>query len=100
MDLHNLFHFLHLRMHPHAQLEIRRYAEKIWEIVQIVCPLASESFENHIARGESFSAQELGELRNMAGGGECGLEGKAKKRLFDKLGLGLEFGESGRGKSE
>ena len=28
MDLHNLFHFLRLRMHPHAQAEIRFYANR------------------------------------------------------------------------
>ena len=29
VDLHNLFHFLRLRLHPHAQMEIRVYAEAI-----------------------------------------------------------------------
>ncbi len=34
IDLHNLFHFLHLRMDKHAQYEIRVYAETIGEIVK------------------------------------------------------------------
>src|SRR3712207_8263922 len=29
IDLHNLLHFLHLRMDPHAQAEIRAYAQAI-----------------------------------------------------------------------
>ena len=29
VDLHNLLHFLHLRMEPHAQWEIRQYAQTI-----------------------------------------------------------------------
>jgi thymidylate synthase (FAD) len=87
MDLHNLFHFLKLRMHPHAQLEIRRYAEQIREIVKLVCPLAAESFENHVIEGESFSGRELVALREMSSGGECSLAGKERRRLFEKLGV-------------
>ena len=45
IDLHNLLHFLALRMDPHAQLEIRRYAEAIGrEIVAPLFPLAWEAF--------------------------------------------------------
>ncbi|RMF94677.1 MAG: FAD-dependent thymidylate synthase [Planctomycetota bacterium] len=40
IDLHNLLHFLHLRMDVHAQEEIRRYATTIGE--QIVAPLFPE----------------------------------------------------------
>jgi thymidylate synthase (FAD) len=45
IDLHNLLHFLALRMDAHAQLEIRRYAETIGrEIVQPLFPLCWEAF--------------------------------------------------------
>jgi thymidylate synthase (FAD) len=45
IDLHNLFHFLALRMDSHAQLEIRRYAETIGrEIVAPLFPIAWEAF--------------------------------------------------------
>ena len=37
IDLHNLLHFLALRMDSHAQLEIRQYATMLGE--QIVAPL-------------------------------------------------------------
>ena len=48
MDLHNLLHFLSLRMDPHAQLEIRRYAETIGEqIVSRWVPLAWEAFKDY-----------------------------------------------------
>ena len=33
-DLHNLFHFLKLRLAPEAQCEIRQYARAIAEIVK------------------------------------------------------------------
>ncbi len=45
VDLHNLLHFLHLRMDMHAQYEIREYARIIGhEIVSKWCPLAWEAF--------------------------------------------------------
>ena len=45
IDLHNLFHFLSLRMDAHAQLEIRSYANIIGnEIVARWCPIAWEAF--------------------------------------------------------
>ncbi len=45
VDLHNLFHFLALRMDSHAQYEIREYARTIGEkIVAPLFPLAWEAF--------------------------------------------------------
>ncbi len=45
IDLHNLLHFLHLRMDAHAQFEIREYARIIgYEIVSRWCPLAWQAF--------------------------------------------------------
>lgn len=66
MDLHNLFHFLALRLDAHAQLEIRKYAEVILDLTRAVAPLAVESFENHILGGVRFSRQELAALRSLA----------------------------------
>lgn len=44
IDLHNLFHFLALRLHPHAQLEIRQYAEAISKVVEATMPTAWQAF--------------------------------------------------------
>ena len=44
MDLHNLMHFLQLRMDPHAQKEIREYATAIYELIQPLVPLSMEAF--------------------------------------------------------
>lgn len=47
-DLHNLFHFLSLRMDAHAQVEIRSYANVIGnEIVARWCPIAWEAFVDY-----------------------------------------------------
>ena len=40
VNLHNLFHFMTLRMHAHAQHEIRVYAEAISELIMPVVPVA------------------------------------------------------------
>ena len=53
VDLHNLLHFLALRMDSHAQLEIRKYAICIGEeIVQKWCPLAWEAFLDYNVNGK------------------------------------------------
>lgn len=46
-DLHNLFHFLALRMDHHAQWEIRQYANTINSIVQQWVPIAHEAFVDY-----------------------------------------------------
>jgi thymidylate synthase (FAD) len=44
IDLHNLFHFLSLRMDPHAQQEIRDYATAMFALIQPIVPIAAEAF--------------------------------------------------------
>ena len=65
-NLHNMFHFLELRMDGHAQEEIRLYAETIFEkIVRPLFPQASEAFKDyrleslHLSRGEVALLREL-----------------------------------------
>ena len=58
MDLHNLFHFLYLRLSLHAQKEIREYAKIIFSICKTVCPIATKAFEEHRLYAKSLSRQE------------------------------------------
>lgn len=44
IDLHNLLHFLELRLHPHAQYEIREYAKAILEVLKEWVPTTYEAF--------------------------------------------------------
>lgn len=44
VDLHNLFHFLRLRMHEHAQYEIRVYAQAMLELIRLFVPVACAAF--------------------------------------------------------
>jgi thymidylate synthase (FAD) len=44
VDLHNLLHFLRLRLHPHAQHEIRVYADAMLGHIKNVVPWTTEAF--------------------------------------------------------
>ncbi|MCJ7500436.1 FAD-dependent thymidylate synthase [bacterium] len=60
IDLHNLLHFLNLRMDHKAQLEIREYAETIGEkIVQKWVPLAWEAFMDYRHGSVNLSSDEV-----------------------------------------
>lgn len=59
IDLHNLFHFLRLRLDAHAQFEIRAYAEVMAELARTVAPLAYGAFEEHLLYAKTFSRSEL-----------------------------------------
>ena len=88
IDLHNLFHFLKLRLDPHAQKEIRLYAEVMFEITKIVCPLSVEAFEEHDLGSVTFSRKEFTALKTLLAGKspeESGLSGKELDRFLDKV---------------
>ena len=69
IDLHNLLNFLSLRADPHAQYEIRVYAEAILErIVKTWVPLAYEAFCDYRLYGQTFSAQALSIIRALSVG--------------------------------
>jgi thymidylate synthase (FAD) len=72
IDLHNLLHFLALRMDAHAQLEIRRYAETIGhQIVRPLFPLVWEAFLDYrveAMRLTRLDREVIGRLVAQAGG--------------------------------
>lgn len=70
IDLHNLFHFLKLRMDSHAQYEIRVYAEAMAQIVKDSYPIAWEAFEDYDRQAESLSRMEQVALGHLAHSGK------------------------------
>lgn len=69
IDLHNLLHFLALRMESHAQLEIRAYATVIGEqIVARWVPVAWQAFLDYEANSTRLSRLESEVVRALAGG--------------------------------
>lgn len=63
IDLHNLLHFLTLRVDPHAQWEIREYARVMAGVVRRVAPLSYEAWVDYDLAGTSLSRMELDALR-------------------------------------
>jgi thymidylate synthase (FAD) len=69
INLHNLLHFLKLRLDPHAQLEIRQYASVIGDrIVRLWCPLTWEAFVDYQLQGVTLSKLEAHVLSLIAQG--------------------------------
>ncbi len=75
MDLHNLLHFLALRLEAHAQKEIRVYAQAIAEFVKQKCPIVWEAFVEHRLNAAKFSGTEVEILRGVL----------KKDKLVDKI---------------
>lgn len=90
IDLHNLFHFLKLRLDPHAQYEIRVFAEAMAEIVKERIPMAWRAFEDYSLKSERFSQLELDVLSRALRGEKIVLAELIKNKrergeCFEKL---------------
>jgi thymidylate synthase (FAD) len=80
VDLHNLLHFLWLRMDPHAQYEIRAYANVIGnEIVKRWVPTAWEAFQDYKVNASSLSSIEIEIIRALNAGGTDAANDAARK---------------------
>jgi thymidylate synthase (FAD) len=83
IDLHNLFHFLHLRMDTHAQQEIRSYAEVIGkQIVARWVPDAWGAFLDYRREAFPLSRIEFEVIRAL-------IEGSSKKAVAAASNNGL-----------
>ena len=67
-DLHNLLHFVALRADPHAQYEIRAYAEVLLDVVRRWAPLTHAAFVDYRLEAAELSATALAVLRRMLRG--------------------------------
>jgi thymidylate synthase (FAD) len=65
IDLHNLIHFLTLRADPHAQYEIRAYAEVMAAMLRRVAPLSYEAWIDYAFAAAPMSRGELAVLRQL-----------------------------------
>jgi len=68
IDLHNLLHFLRLRIDSHAQYEIREYGIIMAELVKQFVPLAWEAFEDYALESIYFSRMEKNLLVDLITG--------------------------------
>jgi thymidylate synthase (FAD) len=87
-DLHNIFHFLSLRMDAHAQQEIRDYANARVELIRPIVPIAAEAFLDY--QLESMHLTKL-EIEAMRSGKPIATENKRETAEWEakraKLGL-------------
>ena len=67
-DLHNLLHFIALRADPHAQYEIRAYAEALLDVVRRWTPLTCAAFEDYRLHAAELSGKALAALRRLLAG--------------------------------
>lgn len=56
-DLHNFMHFLSLRLHPHAQHEIRVYAEAMYDMAKGLFPATIEAWDDCVLNGFTLTGQ-------------------------------------------
>jgi len=90
-DLHNLMHFLALRADPHAQFEIRAYAEVMLGTLARWVPMTHAAFLEYRMNAALISATGLGVLRRLLAGEpvtqqESGLSGREWRELMAILG--------------
>jgi thymidylate synthase (FAD) len=98
-DLHNLLHFLSLRADPHAQYEIRAYADAMLETVQRWVPLACAAFVEYRVNAATISATGLKVIRRMLAGeavdqATSGLSPREWRELMAVLGRQPRYGTS------
>jgi thymidylate synthase (FAD) len=94
IDLHNLFHFLRLRIDAHAQYEIRVFAEAIAELVKPFVPHAWQAFEDYVLNAHRMTAPELKVMKHLLESmefpsdetlAELGLKGREAVEFKDKM---------------
>ncbi|HRQ72834.1 MAG TPA: FAD-dependent thymidylate synthase [Phycisphaerales bacterium] len=69
-DLHNTLRFLSLRMDPHAQQEIRAYAQAMHDLIVPILPLTMEAWRDYEMESLRLSRLEADALRSIASGGD------------------------------
>lgn len=90
VDLHNLLHFLKLRVDPHAQWEIQAYGRVMAGILKEVAPLSYEAWIDYDVCGARISRMELEALRSLLTlepDGLCAGEKRLDQEALQKLGL-------------
>lgn len=65
IDLHNLFHYLNLRMDSHAQFEIREYANAIAKLIRPIVPVAYQAFEDYVLNRVVLTGPEVQLFRDF-----------------------------------
>ena len=65
IDLHNLLHFLFLRLDEHAQWEIRQYALVMAKMVEALCPATWQAFCDYRLEAVKLSGPEIHAMQKL-----------------------------------
>ncbi|RMH30043.1 MAG: FAD-dependent thymidylate synthase [Planctomycetota bacterium] len=93
IDLHNLLHFLSLRLDAHAQREIRDYAEAILRLVEPIAPVTIEAFRDYRLGGISLTRLEVEALREGRAELDTANRREQSEWRAKRAALGLDRGE-------
>jgi thymidylate synthase (FAD) len=86
IDLHNLMHFLMLRADPHAQYEIRAYADVMIDVLSKWLPLTYEAFKDYRIGCAHLSAKGVAAVKRMLAGEDVTQENSGlTKREWNEL---------------
>lgn len=96
IDLHNLLHYISLRMDSHAQYEIQAVGTAMADLIKPYVPMAFEAFEDYVLDSATFSGSEIQAIKHMIGMQPTGLlsdvassynmSEREVKEFLDKLG--------------
>jgi thymidylate synthase (FAD) len=84
IDLHNLLHFLRLRVDPHAQWEIQEYGRVMAGMLKRVAPLSYEAWLDYDVLGARVSGAELTILRRLLTPDAEGLSVRSAEGIVDE----------------
>ncbi len=84
IDLHNLFHFLKLRLERNAQYEIREYAVAMYDILKQLAPVACNAFDEYILNAKTFSGKEMEMLKVLLNSSKIDAEELMDGNLMSK----------------
>tara|TARA_B100000287_G_scaffold166227_1_gene156772 strand:- start:5408 stop:5803 length:396 start_codon:yes stop_codon:yes gene_type:complete len=79
INLHNLMHYLYLRMDDHAQKEIREYANAMFELIEPLVPITMEAFKDFRIDGMHLTGPEI---RAISAGEK--IESPGERREFEE----------------
>jgi thymidylate synthase (FAD) len=91
IDLHNLLHFLALRIDKHAQQEIREYAQAILDLIAPLFPLTVEAFFDYRVNAMMLSDLDIAAIARRDWTGETIEDARERREYLDKLAV-LELG--------
>ncbi len=77
IDLHNLLHFLTLRVDPHSQWEIQEFARVMAGMLKRVAPLSYEAWLDYSVGADPMSRAEMTALRHLLEGDDDGVRARS-----------------------